>query len=138
LEERVKIGDIRARAPVWYTLVSGGFLLLQGISTLLFRLFPPLDMAFPALLEATHMIPAHSTLHIATGLLALAAMRWSGAAGAWWFALGFGVFYTLLGLAGLIAGQPLGLGLQPFDHPFHLLAGLPGLLAAVVGYRHAA
>jgi hypothetical protein len=124
--------SMRARAPRWYTLAAGGFLLLQGVSTLLFRLIPALDVAFPALLATTHMIPVHSTLHILTGLLALAAIYWGEA---WWFALGFGVFYTLLGLAGLISGQQLGLGLQPFDHPFHLLAGLPGLLAAAIGYH---
>jgi len=128
---------IRRYAPSWYTWVSGGFLLLQGISTLLFRLVPALDMAFPALLATTHMIPIHSGLHIATGALALAALGWGGRAGPWWFALGFGTFYTLLGLTGLITGSMLGLGLQPFDHPFHLLAGLPGLLAAALGDRHA-
>jgi hypothetical protein len=134
----VKLGLIRARAPIWYTIVVGGFLLLQGVSTLLFRLVPALDQAFPALLGTTHMIPIHSTLHIATGLLALAAIGWGGVVGGWWFALGFGTFYTLLGLAGLISGQQLGLGLQPFDHPFHLLAGLPGLAAAALRYRYPA
>lgn len=132
----MKIGPIGAHAPGWYTLASGGFLLLQGISTLLFRLVPALDAAFPALLETTHMIPIHSTLHIVTGVLALAVVRWGGIRGVWWFALGFGVFYTLLGLTGLSTGLALGLGLQSFDHPFHLLAGLPGLLAAAVGYRY--
>ena len=127
---------IRTHAPGWYTWVSGGFLLLQGVSTLLFRLVPALDMAFPALLATTHMIPIHSALHILTGALALAVIIWGGSVGRWWFALGFGTFYTLLGLTGLITGSMLGLGLQPFDHPFHLLAGLPGLLAAAVGDRY--
>lgn len=126
---------VREHAPAWYTLISGGFLLLQGASTLLFRLVPALDNAFPALLATTHMIPVHSLLHIATGLLALAILRWGVARGAWWFALGFGLFYTGLGLAGVLTGQQFGLGLQPFDHPFHLVAGLPGLLAAAIGYR---
>jgi hypothetical protein len=80
------------------------------------------------------MIPVHSMLHIVTGLIALAAVR-LGARGAWWFALGFGTFYTLLALVGLSTGRQLGLGLQPFDHPFHLVAGLPGLLAAGLAYR---
>jgi len=132
----VKIGDIRADAPGWYTLASGGFLLLQGTSTLLFRLVPALDMAFPALLGTTHMIPAHSVLHIVTGVLALVVVGWGGREGRWWFALGFGAFYTLLGFTGLITGRAFGLGLQPFDHPFHLVAGLPGLLAAALGYRY--
>ena len=131
----MKLSYIRAHAAIWYTFVSGGFLLLQGTSTLLFRLVPALDMAFPALLGTTHMIPIHSMLHIVTGLLALALLGWGGAGGVWWFALGFGTFYTLLGLAGLLTGLQLGLGLQPFDHPFHLLAGLPGLVAAALCYR---
>jgi len=130
----MKTGAIGVRAPFWYTLVVGGFLLLQGTSTLLFRLVPALDAAFPALLGTTHMMPIHSLLHITTGVLALAVVRWGGARGAWWFALGFGTFYTLLGLSGLWIGDVLGLGLQPFDHPFHLVAGVPGLLAAALAY----
>jgi len=125
---------IGTRAPLWYAWAVGGFLLLQGANTLLFRLVPPFDRAFPALLAVTQMIPIHSLLHIGTGLLALAVIRYGGR-GPWWFALGFGAFYTLLGLAGQLSGNPFGLGLQPFDHPFHLVAGVPGLLAAALGYR---
>jgi hypothetical protein len=125
---------IGARAPLWYTWAVGGFLLLQGASTLLFRLVPAFDHAFPGLLAVTQMIPIHSLLHIGTGLLALAVIRYGGR-GPWWFALGFGSFYTLLGLAGQLSGSQFGLGLQPFDHPFHLVAGVPGLLAAALGYR---
>lgn len=131
----MNIEHIRDRAPTWYTLAAGGFLLLQGTSTMLFLLFPALDKAFPQLLLATRMIPIHSTLHIVTGVLALAVVRWGGRESAWWFALLFGLFYTILGFAGLITGLTFGLGLQPFDHPFHLLAGLPGLVAAGLGYR---
>ncbi|SRR6266496_2231836 len=130
----MKIGSIGVQSPFWYTLVVGGFLLLQGTSTLLFRLVPALDAAFPALLGTTHMIPIHSLLHITTGVLALGVIRWGGARGTWWFALGFGTFYTLLGLSGLMIGDVLGLELQPFDHPFHLVAGVPGLLTAALAY----
>lgn len=131
----MNLTPIRMRATAWYTFLSGGFLLLQGTSTLLFRLYPPLDQAFPALLETTRMIPIHSTLHIVTGLLALGVLRWGGAQGAWWFALLFGTFYTTLGLLGLLTGLNFGLGLQAFDHPFHLVAGGPGLLAAALSYQ---
>jgi hypothetical protein len=113
-----------------YTAVSGIFLLLQGTSTLAFRLYPPLDHAFPALLATTHMIPIHSTLHIITGLLAVAILYGGGERAAFWFAAGFGAFYLTLGLAGVLSGQPLGLGLQPFDHPIHLVLGVVGLFAA--------
>ena len=118
-----------------YTAASGIFLLLQGISTLAFRLYPPLDHAFPALLGTTHMIPIHSTLHIVTGLLAVAVLLRGGENGAFWFAFGFGLFYLGLGLAGVISGQPLGLGLQPFDHPIHLALGIVGLVAAWMAYH---
>jgi hypothetical protein len=113
-----------------YTAVSGIFLLLQGTSTLAFRLYPPLDRAFPALLATTHMIPIHSILHIMTGLLAVAILYRGGERAAFWFAAGFGLFYLTLGLAGVLSGQSLGLGLQPFDHPIHLVLGVVGLLAA--------
>jgi hypothetical protein len=131
----MNLTTFKARAATWYTFISGGFLLLQGASTLLFRLYPPLDQAFPALLETTRMIPVHSLLHIVTGLFALGVLRWGSPRGAWWFALLFGIFYTGLGLIGLLTGLSFGLGLQPFDHPFHLLAGVPGLLAATLGYQ---
>lgn len=112
-----------------YTAVAGIFLLLQGTSTLAFRLFPALDQAFPQLLSITQMIPLHSLLHIFTGILALAVIL-RGKEGSFWFSLGFGLFYTALALFGLLMGHPTLLGLQPFDHPFHLLLGGLGLLAA--------
>lgn len=130
----MNFAHIRERAPAWYTAAAGGFLLLQGTSTLLILMFPALDRAFPQLLQATRMIPIHSAMHIFTGLLALAALRWGRRAGVWWFSLLFGMYYTALGLVGLITGLQFGLGLQPFDHPFHLLAGIPGLIAAAIGY----
>ena len=113
-----------------YTAISGIFLLIQGTSTLAFHLVPPLDRAFPALLDITQMIPVHSILHIVTGILAVTILYRGGEYGAFKFALGFGAFYLLLGLAGLLSGHPLSLGLQPFDHPIHLVLGAAGLLAA--------
>lgn len=118
-----------------YTAVAGIFLLLQGTSTLAFRLYPPLDRALPALLATTQMIPTHSILHIVTGLLAVVMLYRGGERGAFWFALGFGLFYLGLGLAGMLSGHPMGLGLQPFDHPIHLVLGVVGLLAAYLEKR---
>lgn len=119
------------RTPArWYTTVSGIFLLMQGVSTLIFRLSPPLDHAFPALLDMTQMIPIHSTLHIITGVLAVIILIRGNERGAIGFAGGFGFFYLLLGLLGMVSGRPLGLGLQPFDHPIHLALGALGLAAA--------
>ena len=113
-----------------YTAFSGIFLLLQGTSTLAFRLIPSLDEAFPALLYITRMIPPHSILHILTGIVALVVLFRGGERGAFWFTTGFGIFYTGLAFFGMITHHPTILGLQPFDHPFHLVLGMLGLLAA--------
>ncbi len=112
-----------------YTALAGVFLLLQGASTLVFRLVPDLDEAFPYLLSVTHMMPAHSILHILSGLLALALLRWGGERGVLLFAAGFGGFYGALAIYGWLAPDPTFLHLQPFDHPFHLALGGIGLLA---------
>lgn len=120
-----------------YTLLGGVFLLLQGVSTLAFRLYPSLDAAFPALLDSTHMMPAHSTLHIFSGLLAVVLLRWGGARGTLGFAAGFGAFYVGLAAYGWLAGTPTFLHLQPFDHAFHLAFGCLGLLAAGLTLRAA-
>jgi hypothetical protein len=115
-----------ARGYAWF---CGLFLLLQGTTTLAARLVPAFDRALPFLLRTTRMMPVHSALHIATALVAFAAIARGGAA-IWWFAALFGAFYTGLGLLGIASGQPLGLGLQPFDHPFHLGLGLAGIAVA--------
>jgi hypothetical protein len=122
-------------APAWYARIVGGFLLAQGVVTGTFLAVDRLDEAIPAVLDTTRMVPRHSALHVATGLLALAVLRWGGARGRWWFALGFGAFYTALGVSGQATGHSHGLDLQPFDHAFHLVAGVPGLVAAALGYR---
>jgi hypothetical protein len=93
-------------------------------------LVDPLDRAMPFVLDTTKMVLQHSALHVVTGLLALAILRWGDERDLWWFALGFGLFYTALGVGGLVTGGRAGLELQPFDHSFHLVAGIPGLIAA--------
>ena len=115
-------------ATRFYTAFSGIFLLLQGISTLTFRLFPALDEAFPSLLSVTQMVPVHSILHILTGIAALLVLFRGGERGTLLFAAGFGAFYTGLALYGMITHHPTILRLQPFDHPFHLFLGAWGLL----------
>lgn len=115
-----------------YTLFAGIFLLLQGTSTLACLLYPPLDRALPFLLELTRMVPAHSLLHIATALIALWAYFKGGARAPFWFSVLFGLFYAGLAAVGYVTGHQLGLALQPFDHPFHLLLGGLGLLAATI------
>lgn len=119
-----------SRSPVrWYAWFCGVFLLLQGVSTLAARLVPQVDQALPALLRVTRMVPIHSVLHIATAFLAFVVIA-HGSAATRWFAVIFGTFYAGLGALGASTGHTLGLGLQPFDHPFHILLGLLGLAAA--------
>lgn len=118
-----------------YTAFVGGFLLLQGLATLAFRLVPALDRWFPPLLAVTQMVPPHSLLHILTGALALLTLTRGGERAATWYAAGFGVFYCGLAALGMITMHPTMFGLQPFDHPFHILVGGLGLAAAALAYR---
>ena len=111
-----------------YTAFTGIFLLLQGTSTLLFRLYPQLDEAFPQLLGITQMIPPHSILHIVTGIIALIILFKGGERATFLFSAGFGLFYTGLALFGYVTHHPTLFGLQPFDHPFHLFLGMWGLI----------
>ncbi len=125
--------------PSWpgrYALFCGVFLILQGVSTLVARLVPAVDAAVPWLLRATRMMPVHSVLHIASALLAFGALA-LGHRATWLFAAIFGTFYLALGALGLATGHGLGLHLQTFDHPFHILLGGLGLLAAWHGPRPA-
>jgi hypothetical protein len=112
-----------------YTAFIGIVLLLQGTSTLAFRLYPPLDEAFPALLAITQMVPHHSLLHILTGVIALIVLLRGGPRGPFWFAFLFGAFYLGLATFGMLIGHATVLHLQPFDHPFHLALGALGFLA---------
>jgi hypothetical protein len=123
------------KATRGYTGFAGVFLLLQGLSTLAFRLIPAWDAAFPALLATTHMMPLHSSLHIVTGVLALWVLARGGARGPWWFAAGFGAFYMGLAAVGFATQRPTIFELQPFDHPFHLALGLVGLAIAAGTHR---
>jgi hypothetical protein len=120
-----------------YALFIGIALMLQGSITLLFRLYPPLDQAFPFVLEMTRMIPAHSLMHIATAVVAFWFYYRGGARGPFRFALYFGLFYLMLAVVGMVTGHHLGLGLHPFDHPFHLFIGGLGLLAVAIEFFRA-
>ena len=113
-----------------YTAAYGFLGVFQAILSYGFHFFPSLDQAVPFLQAIPHMIPIHSTLHFVTSILALGIFFRGGERGAFWFAFGFGLFYMALGLAGWLTGQQFGLGLQPFDHPFHLFLGTLALLAA--------
>jgi hypothetical protein len=115
-----------------YTWVASVGLFLQGTSTLAANLVPAFDRAFPMLLHETQMIPSHSALHIASGLIGFAVLRYGAAAGLRRFALCFGLFYVTLAVLGALSGWPLGIGLRPFDHSFHAVLGGFGLFAVAV------
>jgi hypothetical protein len=123
---------MRFRLTRVYTWVASIGLFLQGASTLIARLVPEVDRAFPALLQESKMIPSHSMLHIVSGLIGFALLAYGGEAGARRFALGFGLFYVALAIAGATSGHHFGIGLQPFDHSFHATLGGAGLLAVII------
>jgi len=120
------------RASRIYTAFAGLFLAAQGASTLAALTFPAVDEAFPWLLGLTRMVPIHSSLHLLTAVVALVAFQLGWFRG---FAIGFGLFYTGLAGVGWTTGSQLCLSLQPFDHPFHLVLGGLGLLAAAIDMR---
>jgi hypothetical protein len=113
-----------------YTAVYGFLGLFQALLSYGFHFFPKLDQVLPFLQAVPHMIPVHSTLHFVTSILAIVIFFRGGDRAAFWFAFGFGLFYSALGFAGWLTDQQFGLGLQPFDHPFHLFLGSLALLAA--------
>lgn len=113
-----------------YTAVYGFVGLFQALLSYGFHYIPTLDQSLPFLQAVPHMIPVHSTLHFVTSLLAIAIFVRGSDHGAFWFAFGFGLFYISLGLAGWLTRQQFGLGLQPFDHTFHLFLGALALFAA--------
>jgi hypothetical protein len=112
-----------------YTWVASLGLFLQGTVTLAALLVPAVDGAMPVILGETQMVASHSLLHIVSALIGFAVLRVGGPPGTRRFALGFGLFYVGLGIAGAFTGQPLLLSLKPFDHPFHIVLGGLGLLA---------
>jgi len=116
----------------WYTALVGWFFLVQGIITFLFNVIPSLDQAFPILLKVDPIAAPHSLLHILLGVVAITALFKGGVQGPYLASLGIGAFYVILAVAGFTDGRGLGLGLQSFDHPFHLGVGLAGLLAGAV------
>jgi Domain of unknown function (DUF4383) len=112
-----------------YTWIASIGLFLQGTGTLFALLVPAVDRALPMLLAETHMVPAHSALHIVSGLIGFALLRFGGSRGSRIFSIGFGLFYVGLGVSGALSGEPVLLHLMPFDHPFHVVVGGAGLLA---------
>jgi hypothetical protein len=126
----------------WYLWVLIGGLLLQGIGSLIFRLVPALPATMPLLVRGAFGIDFwHAWIHIGWGLAGLMVLsvvqtRDSPLR----LALIFGIFYTALGIWGVLAHHPLGLELDLPGNLFHLTAGpltlLLGLLALLEPRLH--
>jgi hypothetical protein len=124
----------------WYLWVLMAGLLLQGIGSLIFRLVSALPASMPLLVRGAFGIDFwHAWIHIGWGLAGLAVLRVAPArAPLIRLALIFGIFYTALGIWGVLAHHPLGLELDLPENLFHLTAGPASLalgLLALLGPR---
>ena len=102
-----------------YGLVLGAGLLLEGGALLLVDRLPVLGVPL------TTGDTRHNLLHVAWGALLLAVLVGSrpGARRPSVALLVFGLFYTALGVLGLMLDRPFGLLLGPGENAFHLLVG---------------
>jgi hypothetical protein len=118
----------------WYLWVLMGGLLLQGIGSLIFRLVPALPASMPLLVRGAFGIDFwHAWIHIGWGLAGLALLSVAQTREPpMRLALIFGVFYTALGIWGVLAHHPLGLELDLPENVFHLTAGPLTLLLGVL------
>lgn len=119
--------------PFLWLLLGGLF--LQGLGSLLFRLAPALPAASPLLVRGTFGIDlGHALIHIAWGAVGLVVLFTSRTSRALvLLALVFGVFYTALGVWGVLVYHPLGLELDLPENSFHLVAGPLSLLLGLWG-----
>jgi hypothetical protein len=119
----------------WYLWVLMGGLLLQGLGSLIFRLSPAIAATAPYLIRGVLGIDFwHAWIHILWGLAGVGILvrRYTHRATVR-LALVFGLFYSLLGFAGLVFHHPLGLELDVFENAFHLTAGPVTLLLGLLG-----
>ena len=125
------------RALRWYVWVLMGGLLLQGLGSLTFRLLPALPASTPLLIRGAFGIDFwHAWIHIGWGLVGLAVLSLTTThESPMRLALIFGVFYTALGLWGVLAHHPLGLELDLPENVFHLTAGPLSLMLGLLEPR---
>ena len=118
-----------ARLVRLYGLGLGAALLLEGgLLLALDALRATLSHVAAALPFATGDV-RHNSLHIVWGVVILGLLATSRSARrATIVALVFGVFYTLLGIVGVLVDRPFGLLLGPGENVFHLTVGPLALL----------
>jgi hypothetical protein len=119
---------------LWLTM---SLLFMQGSGSLLLRLRPDIESATPVML-ATIMngnIP-HAILHIVWGTIGLIILITQRSYNVR-LALGliFGLFYTLLGVLGMIVLNPFGLRLAWQENLFHLTVGPLMLILVWLSWR---
>jgi hypothetical protein len=108
-----------------YLLLVGAGLLLEGSALLLATV---IHLAIPFTLDTPHNV-----LHVVWGLLILGVLATSRAPRTIsTIALVFGVFYTLLAIAGVWFTNPFGLSLGPGENIFHFVVGSSSLAAGAL------
>ena len=119
----------------WYLWILMSGLLLHGLVSLVFRLAPSLAAAMPYLVRGIFGIDLwHAWIHIVWGSLGIVILARSSARQTQiWLALGFGAFYSALGIVGVWIYHPLGLELDAFENAFHLTVGPATLLIGILG-----
>ena len=124
----------RARTPAqWYCLLGGLSLLLAGILGFIAdSTFDTGDGVDGGSLIGFEVNAIHNLVHLASGLVLIAASRRRGSARA--VAIGFGVVYGLVALIGLIDGSDV-LGIIPVnsaDNVLHVALAALGILTGLI------
>jgi hypothetical protein len=119
----------------WYLWVLMSGLLVQGIGSLILRLSPALAATTPYVVGGIFGIDFwHAWIHIVWGSVGVGVLIFRPTArAAVRLALIFGLFYTALGIAGIVFYHPFGLELDLFENAFHMTAGPATLLLGVLG-----
>jgi hypothetical protein len=107
---------------LWIVMLG---LLLQGIGSLVLRLFPGFLSITPPLVVGLMLahIP-HAILHISWGLAGiLFLLIFHSRRAVIGLGLVFGTFYTLLGIIGVLVNNAFGLQLVLGENAFHLIVG---------------
>jgi hypothetical protein len=130
----IPTGYDRAKTPAqWYCLLAGAALLVAGLAGFLADAsFDTGDGIEGGSLIGFEVNGIHNLVHVASGLLLLAAFRRRDTARA--VAIAFGATYALVALIGLIDGDDV-LGLLPInsaDNALHVGLALIGLVLGLV------
>jgi len=132
------LADDRRRTPAqWYCLLAGASLLLAGAFGFVSdSSFSTGDNVDGDLFLGFEVNAIHNLIHLASGLVLLAAASKRGSARA--VALGFGLVYGLVAIIGLVDGSDV-LGLIPInsaDNVLHVALAALGVIAGLMS-RHA-